>query len=581
MANASDLLFPRDFVWGAATASYQVEGAAYEDGRSESIWDRFCRTPGKVRNGDTGDIACDHYHRYKEDVALMRALGLRGYRFSISWPRILPDGRGSINPRGLDFYDRLVDELLRNGIEPYATLYHWDLPQVLEDRGGWTNRDTADAFVEYAEAVLRRLGDRVRYWITQNEPWVTAWLGYGWGVHAPGRTGEGAALAAAHHLLISHGRAMEVIRRESPDAQAGITLNLAPAYGASDAQEDQQAARTLDGINNRWFLDAIFRGEYPADAAEALAPYLPEIRADDLRTISAPIDFLGVNYYNRQIVRASPETGNPMHVRPEGSSFTDMNWEVYPEAFYELLMRLQREYAPGRLFVTENGAAYDDVRIHDGSIRDPERQSYLEQHLIACSRAIRDGVGLAGYFAWSLLDNFEWAYGYQKRFGLVYVDYPTQERIPKSSFEWYRRLIQGQAAEEQNSLPSGSAITIQPRPSVMVRSRCAPRAIRRSASASLSTTLMSRCTRFFTDLGSGTRRKSRRGPVPRLSCRPAQPSPAPSFTTGWAAWSDSISGSQHHGTSTCWHRPIFITGGAGWPAWRTLSDHHLCLIITF
>jgi beta-glucosidase len=446
MTSAIELRFPPDFVWGAATASYQVEGAAREDGRSESIWDRFCRTPGKVRNGDTGDVACDHYHRYKEDIELMRALGLRAYRFSIAWPRILPNGRGPVNARGLDFYDRLVDELLAGGIQPYATLYHWDLPQTLEDQGGWPNREAVEAFVEYTEAVVRRLGDRVRYWITHNEPWVAAWLGYGWGIHAPGRTGEAAALAAAHHLLLSHGRAVGVLRRDCPGAQIGITLNLAPAHPASASQQDQEAARTADGINNRWFLDPIFRGEYPADTADALAAYMPDIHADDFRTIAAPIDFLGVNYYNRQIVRAGPETGYPTHVRPESGTFTDMNWEVYPEAFYELLTRLQREYTPGRLFVTENGAAYDDVRIHDGSVRDPERQSYLESHLIACRRAIRDGVPLAGYFAWSLLDNFEWAYGYQKRFGLVYVDYPTLERIPKSSFEWYRRLIQAQSA---------------------------------------------------------------------------------------------------------------------------------------
>jgi beta-glucosidase len=446
MTNSREMRFPPDFVWGAATASYQIEGAANDDGRSESIWDRFCRTPGKVRNGDTGDIACDHYHLYKEDIGLMRTLGLQGYRFSIAWPRILPSGRGSVDARGLDFYDRLVDELLASGIQPYATLYHWDLPQVLEDQGGWTHRAIVDAFAEYADALVRRLGDRVRYWITQNEPWVAAWLGYGWGIHAPGRTGERGALAASHNLLLSHGRAVEVIRRECPGAQVGITLNLAPAHPASDSEEDQEAARTMDGINNRWFLDPVFRGEYPADTVDALAEYMPDIRAGDMQTIAAPIDFLGVNYYNRQIVRASPETGHPMHVRPEGGSFTDMNWEVYPEAFYEILTRVQRDYAPGRTFVTENGAAYDDVRLHDGSIRDPERQAYLEQHLLACSRAIRDGVPLAGYFVWSLLDNFEWAYGYQKRFGLVYVDYPTQERIPKSSFEWYRRFIQGQVA---------------------------------------------------------------------------------------------------------------------------------------
>jgi beta-glucosidase len=436
--------FPAEFVWGAATASYQVEGATLEDGRGESIWDRFCRTPEKVRNGDTGDIACDHYHRYAEDVSLMRRLGLGGYRFSIAWPRILPKGRGPVNPRGLDFYDRMVDELLANGIEPYATLYHWDLPQALEDAGGWPNRATVDAYLEYADATVRRLGDRVRHWITHNEPWVAAWMGYGSGEHAPGRTETAAALSAGHHLLLSHGSAVEVIRSSCRDARVGITLNLAPVHPASESEEDQAAAWLADGRHNRWFLDPVFRGAYPEDLMAEVSALLPEIEADDLRAISAPIDFLGVNYYNRQIVAANPETGRPVHVRPERGSFTDMDWEVYPDAFHELLTRLQRDYAPARIFVTENGAAYDDVRIHDGSILDPERQDYLERHLRACGHAIRDGVPLAGYFYWSLLDNFEWAWGYQKRFGLVYVDYPTQQRIPKSSFDWYRGFIQRQ-----------------------------------------------------------------------------------------------------------------------------------------
>lgn len=436
--------FPPDFVWGAATAAYQIEGAAQEDGRGESIWDRFCRTPGKVRNGDTGDVACDHYHRYREDVALMRRLGLRGYRFSVSWPRIIPGGWGPVNAAGLDFYDRLVDCLLESGIQPYLTLYHWDLPQPLEDEGGWLNRATVDAYLVYAEAVARRLGDRVRHWITHNEPWVTSWMGYGLGTHAPGRTGKANALAAAHHVLLSHGRAVPIIRSLSPGAGVGITLNLSPAYPASSAPEDLVAAAAADMRGNRWFLDPIFAGTYPAAAVEEFRPFMPDVRADDLRAIAAPLDFLGVNFYNRQIVRAAPGNGDPMHVRPEVGSFTDMDWEVYPDAFHDLLVRLAGDYAPRAIYVTENGAAYDDVRLHDGSVRDPERQAYLEQHLAAAGRAIRDGAPLAGYFAWSLLDNFEWHHGYQKRFGLVYVDYPTLERIPKSSFEWYRRFIRRQ-----------------------------------------------------------------------------------------------------------------------------------------
>jgi beta-glucosidase len=441
-----ELDFPPDFVWGAATASFQIEGAAHEDGRGESIWDRFCRTPDKVRNGDTGDIACDHYHRYAVDVGLMRQLGLRGYRFSIAWPRVVPDGCGRVNPRGLDFYDRLVDELLANNIEPYATLYHWDLPQPLEDLGGWPRRETIDAYLEYTAAVVRCLGDRVRFWITQNEPWVAAWLGYGQGMHAPGRTDRAAALAAGHHLLLAHGRAMHLIRAECPGARAGITLDLVPTHPASGSEEDQAAARLADGERNRWFLDAVFRGAYPADVMTDLEPFLPSIEPGDLETISTPIDFMGLNYYTRQTVGAHPETGRPANVFREHAPFTDLGWEVYPEGLHELLTRVHREYAPPHIFVTENGAAYDDVRVHDGSILDPERERYLEQHLAACSRAIREGVPLDGYFLWSLLDNFEWAYGYQKRFGLVYVDYPTLERIPKSSFHWYRRFIQRQTA---------------------------------------------------------------------------------------------------------------------------------------
>jgi beta-glucosidase len=441
MGIGADFAFPPDFVWGAATASYQIEGATDEDGRGESIWDRFCTIPGKVRNGESGAIACDHYHRYREDVALMRELGLSAYRFSIAWPRILPTGRGEVNERGLDFYDRLVDELLSRGIQPFATLYHWDLPQTLEDAGGWTNRATADAFVEYARIVARRLGDRVKHWITHNEPWVAAWVGYGTGRHAPGRQeGPAGALPAAHHLLLSHGLAVPVIRQESPGAQVGITLNLNHVYPASQEAEDVEAARQADGTGNRWFLDAVFRGEYPADVAERYRDALPRIDSSDMQTIATPIDFLGINNYSRSVVRADPERG-VAPVRPAGSDYTAMDWEVAPDGFFDLLVRVSRDYAPPRIYVTENGAAYPDLREHDGSVPDPERQRFLEQYLAAASRAIGEGVPLAGYFVWSLLDNFEWAEGYWKRFGLVYIDYPTLERVPKGSFRWYRNLI--------------------------------------------------------------------------------------------------------------------------------------------
>jgi beta-glucosidase len=441
MTRETELEFPSDFLWGAATASYQIEGATDEDGRGESIWDRFSASPGKVRNGDSGAIACDHYHRYRDDVALMRQLGLSAYRFSIAWPRILPRGRGRVNQAGLDFYDRLVDELLAKGIEPFATLYHWDLPQALEDEGGWKSRATTDAFVDYVDIVVRRLGDRVHHWITHNEPWVVAWLGYGHGLHAPGRTdGPRGALLAAHHLLLSHGMAVPVIRQASSGAQVGITLNLAPIYPETRAQADVDAARQADGQANRWFLDPIFRGEYPSDMIRRFGDQVPPIQANDLSTMAAPIDFLGINNYSRQVVRAGPD-GRVVHVRVPGSEYTDMDWEVAPDAFYDLLVRVTRDYAPPRLYVTENGAAYPDVPNHQGQVLDPERQRYLERYFAAASRAILDGAPLAGYFVWSLLDNFEWSFGYGKRFGLIYVDYPTLVRIPKGSYQWYRSFI--------------------------------------------------------------------------------------------------------------------------------------------
>lgn len=439
--------FPDDFAWGASTASYQVEGAVREDGRGESIWDRFAATPGKVRNGETGDVACDHYHRYREDVTLMRELGLRAYRFSIAWPRILPAGRGAVNARGIDFYDRLVDQLLANGIEPYVTLYHWDLPQALEDQGGWPNRDTVDAYVDYVLVVTRRLGDRVKHWITHNEPWVVAWLGYGWGRHAPGRTRQVDAVGTAHHLLLSHGKAIAVIRSEVPDAQAGITLNLTPVYPASDSPEDSAAARVSDGFLNRWFLDPIFHGTYPDDMDELRQQAMPVIQAGDMELIAAPIDYLGVNNYSRNVVKAGPDS-RPIHVRPETGEFTDTGWEVFPQGLYDLLVRLDQDYGPRRVYITENGAAFPDVRTHNGAVEDPERQRYIESHLSAVGRAIGAGVPVAGHFVWSLLDNFEWGHGYSKRFGLVYVEYPTQERVPKGSYRWYQDFIARNTLQE-------------------------------------------------------------------------------------------------------------------------------------
>ncbi len=439
----TDGAFAVDFLWGAATAAYQIEGATREGGRGESIWDRFCATDGKVRNGDSGDVACDFYRRYRDDVALIRELGLSAFRFSVAWPRVLPLGRGTPNEAGLDFYDRLVDELLANDVEPVVTLYHWDLPVALEDAGGWPERTTAVAFGEYAQVVAARLGDRVRRWITHNEPWVVAWLGYGRGEHAPGRESTSDAIAAAHHLLLSHGLAAEAIRSEATEADVGITLNLVQAQPASDAPEDVAAAREADGEQNRWFLDPLFRGSYPEDVLERFAPITPPVRDGDMATIAAPLDFLGVNYYARHVL-ARAKDGGRTDVHQPGSVYTQMGWEVAPDALFDLLVRVQREYSPPAIDITENGAAFGDVRDHDGSVRDPERQEYLAAHVDAVGRALQSGVPVTGYFVWSLLDNFEWSHGYSKRFGIVYVDYPTLARVPKSSFYWYRDFIASQ-----------------------------------------------------------------------------------------------------------------------------------------
>ena len=432
--------FPSDFVWGAATAAYQVEGAATEDGRGESIWDRFSATPGKVVNGHTGAVACDTYHRYAEDIGLMRSLGIGAFRLSVAWPRILPEGRGRVNQAGLDFYDRLVDDLLANGLDPYVTLYHWDLPQVLEDRGGWPARETVEAFTEYTEIVVSRLGDRVRHWITQNEPWVASWLGYGLGVHAPGRKSDSDALAAGHHILLAHGRAAEILRREAPASEVGIAIDLVPMYPFSDNEADVEAAHREDGFRNRWFLEPVLGRGYPEDMLERYAEILPTIEDGDMDTIAAPLDFLGINYYTRSVVQAGVG-----EVPAEGAEHTEMGWEVYPDGLYRLLVHLQTEYEPPELYITENGAAFADAR-ENGRVPDSKRVSYLEGHLDAVEAAFAGGVPVRGYFLWSLLDNFEWAFGYSRRFGIVYVDFDTLERVPKDSFTWYRDFIATQRA---------------------------------------------------------------------------------------------------------------------------------------
>ncbi len=439
----SELIFPHDFVWGTATASYQIEGAVNADGRGASIWDTFSHTPGKVVNGDTGDHADDHYHRTREDILLMKDLNINAYRLSIAWSRIFPQGRGAINEAGLDFYNRLIDDLLEAGITPHVTLYHWDLPQALQDEGGWLRRGIVNDFVAYVDTVSSALGDRVKHWITFNEPWCTAWLGYVMGAHAPGWTSEtpAPALAATHHLYLAHGLSVPVLRRNSSGAEVGITLNLSPADPASSKPADLAATTAYDGYFNRWYLDPLFRGSYPADVAERYAAYMPDIQPGDMDIISTPMDFLGINYYSRAVIEANPEGDEPYrHVRPEGE-YTAMDWEVYPQALYNLLVRLHEDYDPPAIYITENGAAYEDVLTPDGRVHDEKRIAYFQGHLEAAQRAIEDGVPLIGYFAWSFLDNFEWSFGYTKRFGLYYVDYATQRRYLKDSGAFYAQVV--------------------------------------------------------------------------------------------------------------------------------------------
>ena len=420
--------FPNGFLWGAATASYQIEGGGHDDGRVESIWDRFSHTPGKIYKNQTGDVSTDHYHRMPEDVDLMASLGLQAYRFSIAWPRVF-----TVGVKGLDFYKRLIERLNSRGIKPAATLYHWDLPQALEDAGGWPHRDTAQRFAEYSEMVVKHL-DGVAMWMTLNEPWCSAYLGYWTGEHAPGRKTKDFSLAlpAAHHLLLGHGLAVQAMRSVRPAAKIGIALNLYPAYPASSSPEDVAAARRMDGFTNRWFLEPVVRARYPSDM-----PYgdLDFVRRGDLKTIGQPIDFLGINYYFRNRVRADKRS-NFLGLRDvrKQPPLTDMGWEIVPQCLYDILIQVKNLTGDLPLYITENGAAFP--RVHD-----PRRVSFLQRHFENAWRAIQDGVPLKGYFVWSFLDNYEWAYGYSKRFGLVYVDYKTQKRTPKTSALWYRDVI--------------------------------------------------------------------------------------------------------------------------------------------
>lgn len=439
-------LFPKDFVWGVATSSFQIEGAAKEDGRGESIWDRFCQTPGKVANFENGDVANDHYHLYKEDVAMMKELGVDSYRFSIAWPRIFPSGEGKANDKGLDFYKRLVEELHGQGIKPAATLYHWDLPQLLQDKGGWCNRDTALRFAEYAAYMFEKLGDSVPLWITHNEPWCASFLSYGIGHHAPGITDNHSAVKASHHLLLSHGLAVQAYRELGLQGDIGITLNLEAVHPASNREEDIQAAMRRDGYFNRWFLDPVFKGAYPKDMVDLYSRYRPldYITPDDLQIISSPIDFLGINYYSRSVVQSDPNEKwlGVGHV-PSTLPLTDMGWEIYPQGLYELLTRIQSDYPSIPLYVTENGAAFAD-KLENGQVHDKDRVEFIQTHFDQASRAIESGVPLKGYYVWSLMDNFEWAFGYAKRFGILYVDFDTQERTLKDSAIWYKNWIAAQ-----------------------------------------------------------------------------------------------------------------------------------------
>jgi beta-glucosidase len=429
--------FPAGFVWGAATSAFQVEGAAAQDGKGPSIWDAFCREAGRIADGSSGEVACDHYHRLEEDLDLLAWLGVGAYRFSIAWPRVQPAGSGAVNEPGLAFYDRLVDGLLARGIRPFATLYHWDLPLALQERhGGWRSRETAHRFADYAAIVGRRLGDRVASFATLNEPWVVAVLGHERGVFAPGIADRATAMQVSHHLLLGHGLAVDALRAAGTAAPVGIVLNLSPAHARTTSAEDAAKARLEDGLGARWYLDPLFKGRYPADVLAHLGPDAPAIRDGDLQAIGRPIDFLGVNYYMRTVASA----GEPWSPAQAGAAVTDMGWEVYPAGLTELLERLHRDYAPPPLYITENGAAFKDLAAA-GAVEDEDRRRYLADHVAAVAEAIARGVDVRGYFVWSLLDNFEWASGYEKRFGIVRVDFETGERTPKRSAHWYRRFI--------------------------------------------------------------------------------------------------------------------------------------------
>ncbi|QYJ84980.1 beta-glucosidase [Shewanella mesophila] len=431
----SPMLTP-EFTYGVATASFQIEGGAQY--RLPSIWDTFCNTPHKIRDGSNGEIACDHFHLWRQDIDLIDSLEVDAYRLSISWPRVMTQ-TGELNPSGVDFYIQILDRLIAKGIKPYVTLYHWDLPQYLEDRGGWLNRDTAFQFRHYADLISEAFGDRVFAYATLNEPFCSAYLGYEAGIHAPGIQGKQFGKKAAHHLLLGHGLALEVLRKNAPDAQHGIVLNFTPCYAETDNHEDREAAKLADDHFNQWYIKPIFDGAYPDLLTSLPADECPDIKEGDLAIISAPVDYLGINFYTRAVYRSDPVAGFK-DVPPKNVPITDMGWEIYPKAFSDLLISLNQTYRLPPIFITENGAAMAD-KLLDGKVDDYDRVAYYHEHLNAVNDAISAGVDIRGYFAWSLMDNFEWAEGYLKRFGIVYVDYHTQKRTIKASGHAFKELI--------------------------------------------------------------------------------------------------------------------------------------------
>lgn len=445
--------FPEDFLWGAATAAYQIEGAWDQDGKGPSIWDTFSHKPYRVFNQDTGDVACDHYNRMPEDVALMKSLGLKSYRFSISWPRVIPNGTGKVNEAGLDFYDRLTDELLKENIIPNATLYHWDLPQALQDKGGWVNRAIVDQFADYAQVLFNRLGDRISMWSTLNEPFVFTMMGYGLGEHAPGMSDFSKAYQAAHHALLAHGKTVQVFRQGSYSGKIGIVLNYSPFYPASHSDTDLAACQRAYQQTDALFLSPLFKRAYPTELFDWIESAKPEIQEGDLDLIAEPIDFLGINYYMSFSVNANPRGGylkaSSVQRSAGGWGPTAMNWEVYPKGLTDSLLHIQEEYTKGLpIYITENGAAYPDALDEKGGIADWARINYLKAHILAIHDAMQAGVNLKGYYVWSFLDNFEWAAGYPPRFGIVHVDYKTLKRTPKRSANWYQKIIQTNCLKE-------------------------------------------------------------------------------------------------------------------------------------